>query len=83
MTNRMTALVRCTGGFAVVAYPARYDNSGVMTFIVNQDGVVYQKDLGKESEKLAHAIERFDPDKSWQRVPDEDQAPEPAIAVAE
>ena len=71
------------GGFAVVAYPATYDNSGVMTFIVNQDGVVYQKDLGRDTAKAARAIERYDPDESWQRVPDEDQAPEPGIAAAE
>jgi hypothetical protein len=64
------------GGFAVVAFPASYGNSGVMTFIVNQDGVVYQKDLGPDTEKLARAIERYDPDASWERVPDEDQAPE-------
>jgi len=71
------------GGFAVVAYPARYDNSGVMTFVVNQDGEVYQKDLGPETEKLARAIERYDPDKSWQPVPEEDQAPEAVSAAAE
>ena len=65
------------GGFAVVAYPATWDNSGIMTFLVNQDGVVYQKDLGPETEKLAQAIRSFDPDDSWKRVPEEDQAPEP------
>jgi hypothetical protein len=70
------------GGFAVVAFPATYDNSGVMTFIVNQDGVVYQKDLGPDTEKLARAIERFDPDESWERVPDQDQEPE-AVAASE
>ena len=62
---------------AVIAFPAVYDNSGVMTFAVNQDGVVYQKDLGPDTEKLARAIERYDPDDSWERVPDEDLAPEP------
>jgi Protein of unknown function (DUF2950) len=70
------------GGFAVVAYPARYDNSGVMTFIVNQDGEVFQKDLGAETGKLVRAIERYDPDQSWQRVPEEDQAPE-SVSSAE
>jgi hypothetical protein len=65
------------GGFAVVAYPALYGNSGVMTFIVNQDGLVYQKDLGKDTTARARALGRFDPDSSWKRVPDEDQAPEP------
>jgi hypothetical protein len=69
------------GGFAVVAYPAVYDNSGVMTFIVNQDGVVHQKDLGPETAKLARAIVRYDPDESWERVPEQDQAPETVSAA--
>jgi len=56
------------GGFAMVAYPAAYGNSGVMTFIVNQDGVVYQKDLGKDTEKIASAMKKFDPDKSWEKA---------------
>lgn len=55
-------------GFALVAYPAKYGNSGVMTFIVNQEGVVYDKDLGKNTEKIAKAIKRFDPDKTWKQV---------------
>ena len=56
------------GGFALVAYPDEYGNSGVMTFIVNQDGVVYEKDLGKETEKIAAAMKKFDPDKTWKKV---------------
>jgi hypothetical protein len=56
------------GGFALVAYPAEYGNLGVMTFIVNQDGVVYEKDLGKETEKIAAAMKKFDPDKNWKKV---------------
>jgi len=56
------------GGFALVAYPAEYGNSGVMTFIVNHDGVVYQKDLGNETGKIASATTKFDPDKSWKKV---------------
>lgn len=56
------------GGFALVAYPAEYGNSGVMTFIVNQDGVVYQKNLGKDTEKIASAMIKFDPDKTWKKV---------------
>jgi hypothetical protein len=56
------------GGFALVAYPAEFGNSGIMTFIVNQDGVVYQKDLGKETEKIATAMTKYDPDETWQRV---------------
>ena len=71
------------GGFALVAYPATYDNSGVMTFIVNQDGAIFQKDLGPNTAKLAQAMKRFDPDDTWERVPDPDQAPSNAIAEAE
>jgi len=56
------------GGFALVAYPSEYGNSGVMTFIVNQDGVVYEKDLGKETEKIARAMKTFDPDKTWKKT---------------
>jgi hypothetical protein len=56
------------GGFAVVAYPAEYGNSGVMTFIVNYDGVVYQKDLGKNTKKVAGAMTTYDPDKTWKEV---------------
>jgi hypothetical protein len=56
------------GGFAMVAYPAKYGASGVMTFIVNHDGVVYQKDLGKNTEKIAQAIKRFDPDSTWKKA---------------
>ncbi len=58
------------GGFAIVAYPAQYGNSGVMTFIVNHDGVVYQKDLGRNTEKVAQAMSKFDPDASWKKVED-------------
>jgi hypothetical protein len=53
------------GGFAVVAYPADYGNSGVMTFIVNHDGVVYQKDLGENTAELAKAMKLYDPDDTW------------------
>lgn len=53
------------GGFALVAYPAQYDVSGVMTFIVNQDGVVYEKDLGPDTAKSAGQMIAFDPDKTW------------------
>jgi hypothetical protein len=56
------------GGFALIARPAVYDNSGVMTFIVNQDGVVYQKDLGPQTPKIAAVINRFNPDLGWQKV---------------
>lgn len=56
------------GGFAVVAYPAEYGNSGVMTFLVNHDGVVYQKDLGPDTEQIASTMQVFDPDASWEKA---------------
>ena len=56
------------GGFAIVAYPALYRASGVKTFIVNHEGVVYEKDLGPETAKLAAAITVFNPDPSWKKV---------------
>ncbi len=56
------------GGFAMVTYPAQYGNSGVMTFIVNHNGVVYQKNIGKNTEKIASAMTKFDPDKSWEKA---------------
>ena len=59
---------RMIGGFGLVAWPARYGDSGVMTFMVNHDGVVYQKNLGPQTARLAPAISRFDPDPSWQKV---------------
>jgi hypothetical protein len=54
-----------TKGFAFVAYPADYRNSGVMTFIVNQDGVVYEKDLGADTATVASAMSEYNPDKTW------------------
>jgi len=56
------------GGFALVAYPAKYASSGVMTFIVNHNGVVYEKDLGRNTEKTAQAMKRFDPDSTWKKA---------------
>jgi hypothetical protein len=56
------------GGFGLVAYPAVYGSSGIMTFIVNQQGVVYQKDLGPNTEKIAVAMTSFDPGQSWKKV---------------
>jgi DUF2950 family protein len=53
------------GGFAMIAWPAGYGESGVMTFIVGPAGVVYQKDLGPDTKTLAPAIVAFDPDSSW------------------
>jgi Protein of unknown function (DUF2950) len=57
-----------TGGFAILAYPAEYRNSGVMTFVINQDGVVLQKDLGAQTADLAKAVTEFDPDDTWKPV---------------
>jgi len=59
------------GGFALVAWPAEYRVTGVQTFIVSYDGVVYQKDLGPDTEKIAAAIERYDPDKTWHETDDD------------
>jgi hypothetical protein len=56
------------GGFALVAYPAEYGNSGVMTFIVNHDGVVYEKDLGKDTAKIASTMTKYDPEKTWKKA---------------
>jgi hypothetical protein len=55
------------GGFALVAWPASYGNSGVMTFIANHEGVVYEKDLGPDTPAAVKKITRFNPDKSWKR----------------
>ena len=59
---------RTTGGFALVAYPAEYRSSGVMTFIVNQNGAVYQKDLGQRTSIRAGAIKHYAPDATWKKV---------------
>jgi len=56
------------GGFALVAWPAEYGSSGVVTFIVNHDGVVYQKDLGDDTAKLAEDLQAFDPDETWKKA---------------
>ena len=58
------------GEFALVAYPAEYRNSGVMTFIVSHAGTVFQKDLGPDTAKIAERMSSFNPDKSWQKVDD-------------
>jgi hypothetical protein len=55
-------------GFAMVAYPAKYGSSGIMTFIVNQNGIVFQKNLGKKSAGIATSMKLFNPDKSWKKV---------------
>jgi len=60
-----------TGGFALVAYPERWDQSGIMTFIVNQDGKVYQRNLGAKSGSIASAMKEYNPDSNWKPVADE------------
>lgn len=59
---------KMTGGFAFVAYPAEYRSSGVMTFVVNQDGVVYEKDLGAKTTAIAKSIKEYNPDASWRKA---------------
>jgi hypothetical protein len=67
---------KMTRGFAFLAYPAGYRTSGVMSFIVNQDGVVFQKDLGPDTAKAAQEMTLFNPDDSWERVEPEPPPPE-------
>ncbi|MHA6159619.1 DUF2950 domain-containing protein [Pseudomonas sichuanensis] len=59
---------RMIRGFALVAWPARYDDSGVMSFMISHDGEVFEKDLGPDGEKVARAMKGFDPDSSWTAV---------------
>lgn len=59
---------RMIGGFAIIAWPIRYADTGVMTFIVNQDGVVYEQDLGPDTTAKAAAITAYNPDKSWEKA---------------
>ena len=64
---------KMTQGFAFVAFPAEYRSSGVMTFIVNEDGVVYQKDLGQKTYALARAMKEYNPDASWQKAEEQQE----------
>lgn len=57
-------------GFALMAYPAEYGNSGVMTFLVNQEGIIFEKDLGENTRSMAEAIKVYNPDESWKKVED-------------
>ena len=57
-----------TGGFALIAYPVRYRDSGVMTFVANQDGQIYQKDLGPRTNQIASEMTEYNPDDTWQPV---------------
>ncbi|KPH01767.1 hypothetical protein AEQ67_04750 [Pseudomonas sp. RIT-PI-q] len=65
---------KMTRGFALIAWPSKYDDTGVMSFMISHEGQVFEKDLGPDGEKLAKSMKRFDPDASWQEVAD-DQAP--------
>jgi hypothetical protein len=56
---------KMTGGFAYVAYPAKYGDTGIVTFLINQNGVVYEKDLGKDTVDVAKKMTGFNPDKTW------------------
>lgn len=69
---------KMTGGFAFLAYPAEYRSSGVMTFVVGKDGMVYRKDLGPNTATIAKAMKSFNPDSTWKR--DEYQQEETAAA---
>ena len=60
---------RMTGGFSLVAFPAKYGASGVMTFIVNQDGAIHQRNLGRDGAAIARAMTAYDPDDGWKPVP--------------
>ena len=62
---------RMTGGFALVAYPQTWDKSGVMTFLVGQDGKVYQQNLGETTCQTAATMKEYNPDSNWQLVQDE------------
>jgi hypothetical protein len=62
---------RMIGGFAALAWPANYGVTGIMTFLVNNDGVVFQKDLGADTAKVAATIDSFNPDKTWEVTEDE------------
>ena len=68
---------RMTQGFAAVAWPAKYDYTGIMTFIVSHDGNVYQKNLGAGTDSAARAMKAFNPDKTWTQVPDSTLIPKP------
>jgi Protein of unknown function (DUF2950) len=67
---------KMTGGFAFVAYPAEYRSSGVMTFIVDESGTIYEKDLGPNTRKVAEAINAYDPDSTWKHAEEAEQAEE-------
>jgi hypothetical protein len=59
---------KMTEGFAFVAFPAEYRSSGVMTFIVGSDGMVYERDLGKTTDVIANSMTKYDPDSAWRKA---------------
>jgi hypothetical protein len=58
------------GGFGLVAYPAEYGNSGIMTFIINNDGDIFEKDLGDRTARIASRMATYNPDHTWRKVVD-------------
>ncbi len=70
---------KMTGGFGLVAYPAEYGVSGIMSFIVNQQGIVYEKDLGPKTKEIAKGMKKYDPDKTWKK---EEWTPEALASAA-
>jgi hypothetical protein len=56
---------KMTRGFAILATPVRYEKTGIMTFMMNDNGIVYERDLGPDRVKLAAAIKEYNPEKSW------------------
>jgi len=66
---------KLTGGFSLLAYPAEYGETGVMTFMVNEDGLVWQRNLGPKTAEVAAAITQFNPDSSWTPIPREGGSP--------
>src|SRR5208337_1648209 len=59
---------KMTAGFGLLAYPAKYGVTGIMTFVVNQQGIIYEKDLGPKTEDLAKSVTKYAPDKTWEKV---------------
>jgi len=66
---------KMTQGFAFMAYPAEYGSSGVKTFLVGRDGIVFENDLGKNTDAIARAMTQFNPESSWQRAEDQQELP--------
>jgi hypothetical protein len=57
-----------SGGFALIAWPAHYDATGIMTFLVGQDGVIHEKNLGRDTQAAVGGLQRFDPDPTWRKT---------------